>query len=141
MNKALIKQVLWFAGIGAVNTGVDFVVLNVLMLTFGAASGFWYIIMKSVSFLAANANSYFLNTRFTFPTSRSPKSFGVFFVATLVGLCVNVAVAYLARIVIIRYVGDVASANIAALVGTVASMVVNFILYKYVVFTEDRKLG
>jgi putative flippase GtrA len=58
-----------------------------------------------------------------------------------VGLCVNVAVAYLARIVIIRYVGDVASANIAALVGTVASMVVNFILYKYVVFTEDRKLG
>lgn len=141
MNKALIKQVLWFAGIGAVNTGADFAVLNVLMLTFGAASGFWYIIMKSVSFLAANANSYFMNTRFTFPTSRSPKSFGSFFAATLVGLGVNVLVSYLARTVLLHYVGDVAAANSGALVGTVASMVVNFVLYKYVVFSTDRKMG
>lgn len=140
MNKALIKQVLWFAIIGAINTGVDFAILNLLLLTLGATSGVWYIIMKSISFLAANANSYFMNTRFTFPTARSPKSFGSFFVATLVGLCVNVLISYLARIVLLHYVGDIASANIGALVGTVASMVVNFLLYKYVVFSNAKKL-
>lgn len=136
MNTKTLKQIAMYVGIGILNTGIDFLVLNLLLLAVGAPGVFVYLVLKTISFVIANANSYFWNTKFTFSSQRTFLSFGNFFVATLVGLMVNIGIATM----VFHFVqgwGAMTAGNVGALVGTVASMVINFVLYKYVVFKKN----
>lgn len=139
MKKKLLKQIGWFTGIGVINTGVDFLVLNLLVVAVGNISSLVYLIFRTIAFLAANANSYFLNTRFTFVTERSARSYGSFLGATLVGLGCNVLLSFVSFNLLSNTVSQGIAVNVSALIGTVMSMIVNFILYKYVVFSPSTK--
>ncbi len=125
-----------YVGIGILNTGIDFLVLNLLLLAVGAPGVFVYLVLKTISFVVANANSYFWNTKFTFSSQRTVLSFANFFIATLVGLIVNIGIATMVFHLVQGW-GSTTAGNVGALVGTVASMVINFVLYKYVVFKKD----
>jgi putative flippase GtrA len=136
MNTKTLKQVVIFVAIGILNTGIDFLVLNILLALVGAPGAGGYIVIKGISFIIANVNSYFWNTKFTFSAKRNVASFGKFFVATAIGFGVNTLVATLVYHLTIGW-GILIAGNTGALVGTIASMVINFILYKYVVFKKD----
>lgn len=136
MNTKTLKQVMIFIGIGILNTGIDFLVLNILLVLVGTPSTVGYFVIKAVSFVVANVNSYFWNTRFTFSAQRTMSSFGKFFVATGIGFGVNTLVAGLVYHLTVGW-GALIAGNAGALVGTIASMVINFVLYKYVVFKND----
>ena len=136
--KQQIKQISIFAIIGIINTFVDAVFLNVLLIFVGQVGTVGYAVLKAISFTFANINSYILNSRFTFGTSRNYTSFVSFFTATLAGMLVNIGISSLVFFFARSMMNQSLAANIGLVIGTGASMVINFILYKYVVFRKDQ---
>lgn len=125
-----------------VNTTIDLGVLNLLILFFGTgANGEFYAPFKALSFLVAVTNSYFCNKYWVFRQSglAKPKEPVLFFVVSVVGLILNVAVSYLIFSVITKTTEGISPAfvaNIGALAGTAAVFLWNFIGYKFIVFTN-----
>lgn len=142
MSRIFARQARRFCIVGFVNTAVDVVVLNLLILVFGTGhTGPLFTAFKTLSFLAALLNSYFMNSKWTFAeceNGRSGIAQGAQFIAiSVVGAVVNIASA--------SYVATFTSPpaelvaywpTVAALVGTLASFAFNFIGYKYLVFTD-----
>jgi len=138
--KPVLYQFAKFAATGVLNTFVDLGVLNLAILLSGQFAGVAFGVFKAISFLVANANSYFWNKYWAFAVggsatgSEAVKFLGV----SLVGLAVNVGVAAL----LVNVVGSPAGlspklwANAAALAGVVAALVANFVGYKYLVFKK-----
>lgn len=58
---ALVRQFGKFVIVGVINTGVDFLVLNVEMKMTGITSGGAIFALNAISFSVATINSYFLN--------------------------------------------------------------------------------
>jgi putative flippase GtrA len=52
-----LKQIIQFVGIGAINTGVDFVAFNILLVLFGVPTTALYIAFRSIAFFVGNINS------------------------------------------------------------------------------------
>ena len=64
-----IPQFIRFFLVGILNTGIDFAVLNFLIYLTGKSSGIYFPIFKSISFIVAVTNSYFMNKHWTFKVS------------------------------------------------------------------------
>ncbi len=137
-----ILQIAKFAATGVLNTLLDIGVLNLLMFAFSATSGASYSIFKGVSFIVANTNSYFWNKHWTFGSNKSAttKEFGQFFAVSFVGFLINTGIATL----IVNFIGPVGGvsaalwANIGAMAATLASLVWNFLGYKFIVFKKQK---
>ena len=65
-----------FAVVGVLNSGVDFGILNALMLITGLSSGAGFLAFKSISVTLGVINSYLWNKYWTFETSKSPPTRG-----------------------------------------------------------------
>ena len=138
----VLLQIAKFAAVGGLNTLIDLGVLNGLIVAGGSstASGMGYIAFKSISFIAANINSYFWNKYWTFGSTPgvNAKELGQFFAVSIVGFIINVFVA--STIVnAIAPLGGLSSgqwANVGALVAVLASLVWNFLGYKFIVFKK-----
>lgn len=101
----VIYQLAKFVLVGALNTFVDWGVLNILMLLFVVTSGPLFSVFKGASFAVAVINSYFWNKFWTFkkapvdgvdvPVEQKNVSKEVlqFFLVSLVGLGLNVGIA------------------------------------------------
>jgi len=143
LGNRLIVEVRRFGVVGLVNTAVDLVVLNALILfTHMGRNGIWFSIFKAISFLVAVLNSYFINHSWTFGRSggeRSMSQAGQFLAVSLVGAVINVSSAsYVATFIspirgIERY-----WPSIAALAGTASGLIFNFLGYKHIVFSPRR---
>jgi putative flippase GtrA len=155
----VIYQIAKFILVGGFNTLVDWGVLAFLIYLFSnyffagpqdtilTAFGMtfvFYTMYKSISFIVASVNSYFWNKFWTFKretTEHMSKEFLQFFIVTIIGFLINVAIAS----TIFRYVAPAAGLSInqwsmvAAVVATAVSMVWNFIGYKFIVFNEPKK--
>jgi putative flippase GtrA len=142
LSPAFIRQVLRFSVIGFVNTALDLIVLNLLILLTGAGhSGPLFTLFKTVSFFVAVANSYVMNAKWTFsePGVRTTVLQGGQFVfVSALGSALNVGIA--------SYVATCAHPplklqpywpSVAALFGTVCTCMFNFLGYKYFVFSES----
>lgn len=138
MNKDLFRQLKWFIGIGLVNTGIDFVLFNILLWMFGIKNALMYFVFKSISFIVANINSYFMNSLLTFKEQKNKTSFAQFFLATIIGFIINTSIASLVFYLLKNNMSDVLAANSGIIMGTVVGMAVNFLLYKYVVFIKKH---
>jgi putative flippase GtrA len=142
MTRVTARQATRFCIVGVINTLVDIVVLNLLILITGTGhTGPLFTAFKTVSFLVALLNSFYLNSRWTFAGengSRPTASQGAQFVAiSVVGSIVNIASAsYVASF--LKPPAELLAywPTIAALVGTVFSFVFNFIGYKFLVFSN-----
>jgi putative flippase GtrA len=143
MPGVFARQAKRFCVVGVVNTAVDIVVLNLLILIAGTGhTGPLFTVFKTVSFFAALLNSYWMNSKWTFVDEtaggRPSVSQGAqFIVVSVLSAVVNIASA--------SYVATFMSPpadlqhywpTVAALVGTVFSFVFNFIGYKFFVFTS-----
>lgn len=143
MAKLLTRQAVRFCVVGVVNTAVDIVVLNLLILIAGTGhTGPLFTVFKTISFGAALLNSYWMNSKWTFADEtsggRPTMSQGAqFIVVSVLSSVVNIASAsYVASFMtppteLVHY-----WPTVAALVGTVFSFVFNFVGYKYFVFSS-----
>ncbi len=143
-----IGQFVRFGLIGGLNTGVDLVILNILMFSTGFFSGTPYTFFKSISFIFAATFSYFMNKKWAFKDNSKEKSvqkFSQFFAVSLVGMVINVSVASL----VVTYLQPLITTQIAflafgpkiwgsigALFGTAIGLIWNFVGYKFFVFKK-----
>lgn len=68
-RKLIILQILRFAAIGALNTALDFIILNYVTKSFGITSGVDLGLLNFISFGTAMIQSYFWNRAWTFAES------------------------------------------------------------------------
>lgn len=133
-------QLAKFAAVGAFNTFLDWGVLNMLIAISGVASGLLFAGFKGISFVVANTGSYFWNKYWTFDQkgTASAKEIGKFFLVSVIGFGINVGVAsFLVNIVSAPTAFSAAQwANVGAAVATVASLIWNFLGYKFLVFVK-----
>src|SRR3989344_1889236 len=131
---SIIFQLGKFVLTGILNAAIDFGILNILIVSTGAASGLPYTFFKSASFIVANFNSYFWNKTWTFQASFK------FLIVSLGGLLLNVGVASL----VVNFTAPFGGldpkqwANMGAVFGAIASLAWNFLGYKFVVFVARR---
>lgn len=140
--KRLIKQFSKFVIVGGINTGIDFLVLNILMYLTGIESGPELFLLNSISFSVAVINSYFMNKRWTFQdktkTEQEPIKFSAFFIISIIGLIINglILTSITSYIPALFGLSSTLWANIAKLMATGVSLVWNFIGYKLFVFKK-----
>jgi len=129
-----------FGEVGGLNWLIDMGVLNILILITGFSAGIYFSIFKGISFTAAATNSYFWNKFWVFDKNKTKDvgaEVGKFTVSTLTGLLFNVIIAsaalYLSKGFFVG-LDSAMLANLAAVIGSLSAMVLNFILYKFWVF-------
>lgn len=137
----IIKQLMKFVVVGGVNTGIDFLVLNVEMAATNITSGPWMFLLNSVSFSVATVNSFFMNKYWTFQDKAEGHEgvkFSQFLAVSIIGISLNGAVVYLVTSFIPPMFGVSPQmwANVAKLAATGLSLVWNFIGYKFIVFKK-----
>lgn len=141
-----IFQFAKFAAVGALNSSVDFGVLNILILATGIAAGLPFVGFKGVSVVVAIVNSYLWNKFWVFRGGREARAaaeFTKFFGVSVIGVGVNVGVAHL----LVNVVGSPGGinpkiwANVGAGVSVLATLFWNFFGYKFFVFKKFEELG
>ena len=128
-----------FFCVGVLNTALDFSVLNICIFFFGTgAHGELFVIFKSISFLAAVANSYILNKWWVFehevPASAKEPLF--FFIISAIGFWINVSISYEVFSLFAQKISPQLAANAGALVGTLVVLAWNFVGYRFLVFKK-----
>ena len=132
-----------FSVVGVLNSGVDFGVLNSLILLTGLASGGAFLAFKSTSVTLGVVNSYVWNKYWTFQTvvpdaGAARRELIAFMVVTLAAVAVNVAGADL----IVNVIGAPHGisgkvwANVGAISGAGLTLFTNFFGYKFFVFKK-----
>lgn len=143
MAQGFARQATRFCIVGVINTVVDIVVLNGLIVFTGTGhTGPLFTFYKTISFLAALLNSFYMNSKWTFSDEerggRPTVTQGAqFVIISVLSSIVNVASAsYVATYMKAPTGMEHYWPTVAALVGTVFSFVFNFIGYKYLVFSS-----
>ena len=136
-----IFQLFKFTLTGSLNTFIDFAVLNLLMQTLQATSGWYFSFFKLISFSCAAVNSYFWNKFWTFKkkeTKVGTKEFSQFYLITGISLLINVGIASLIVNVIGPQFGlsETLWANVGAFGGVLCAFIWNFLGYKFIVFKK-----
>lgn len=146
MTRVFARQATRFCIVGIINTLVDIIVLNLLIAVTGTGhSGPLFTAFKTISFLVALANSFYMNSKWTFAGdsgSRPTVAQGAqFVVISVVASVVNIASAsYVASFVKPPVELTGYWPTVAALVGTVFSFIFNFIGYKFLVFSKSASV-
>lgn len=137
-NNTHLHQIVSFLVVGIINTGIDFLVFNMLMFAFGMRVGFFYILLRTISFVVAATNSYIMNKYITFSSNARTKvvEVGKFIGVTTASFGVNILVGSLVLVLMTHYLSwDIkVLANIATLCGIAVSLALNFLGYKFFVF-------
>lgn len=136
---SLLSQVLKFAVVGGINTGVDWVVLFLLTSLSGVHEGEQIIYFNIIAFSAAVINSYVLNKRWTFRDSSAEGGgvkFTTFLAVSLVGVGINTGVVYTVSTLVDPMFGLPKEywLWVGKAAATGFSMIWNFIGYKLFVF-------
>jgi putative flippase GtrA len=137
----VVQQFTKFVVIGVINTGVDFLVLNLEMMLTGISKGPYMLVQNAISFSIATINSYFFNKYWTFQDSSKKdagKKFSQFLAVSVVGVAINSLVVFAITTYIPPMFGisSVLWANLAKLAATGISLIWNFAGYKFWVFKK-----
>ena len=135
---SFMRQFARFSVAGFLAAAIDFGILNFLMFMTGLVSGLPFTIFKSISFMIAATNSYFVNKFWTFRKSKEVnyKEYLQFLAVSAVGISINVGIATL----IVNGLGPQFGlepkiwANIGAVAGSAIGLIWNFIGFKMIVF-------
>ncbi|MBU2634889.1 GtrA family protein [Patescibacteria group bacterium] len=130
-----------FLLIGVLGTLIDLGVLNILIWISGISSGFLFPVFKGISFVVANCSKYFGHKFWVFEKKEmigAKKEFGKFFLVSLGGLIINVTTASLVVNLIQPQFGlsETIWANIGGIIAAFATIIWNFLGYKFVVFKK-----
>lgn len=135
IRKFHYKRFIKYAIVGSASFLVDIVILNILSLLTGHNKGFFAAGFSMVSFLAANANSYFLNKKWTFRENNFNAKYKTFLKISAIGIAVNVSIIYfLTDYISQNFVSDLVWLNISKIIATLLVAIFNYIGYKKFVF-------
>lgn len=136
----LINQIWKFVVIGFLNTGVDFLIFNLLVYFTGTYKGGLVFILNIISFSIAVINSYFLNKYFTFKskeTNNATAEFSSFIIVSVFGALINSGIVFLITQYEVPFgLSPQLWANFAKLTATFFSLFWNFLGYKFFVFKK-----
>ena len=133
-----------FVVVGFLNTAVDFGVLALLLYVFKYTDGdaTKLIIANTGSFLVAVTNGYFWNKLWSFESrGGGTRQFAQYVAVTVVGLLLNDAIIY-AGTTYFQPMFGVSAGNwvfVAKAVGTVVSLIWNFVGYRFIVFKASTQ--
>jgi len=138
----LISQLWKFGVVGFINTGVDFLITNLLFWFFKPAGMFGLMLISIFAITAAAVNSYFLNKFWTFNKKTSLRASEIyrFSIVTFLGMIVNTSIFLFAS----KYLADMFSIegfiniNVARLAGVAVAMGVTFLGYRFGVFETEN---
>ena len=140
----LTTQLTRFSLVGVGNTGIDFLVTNLLFLAFRPDSMAGLTLISLLACLVAAINSYLMNSRWTF-TDRANQDgqIGRFVVFAALGMVVNTAVfLFLVRYLpLLLTLDPVSNLNLAKLGGVVCALAVTFLGYRFGVFYSASIAG
>jgi len=140
----LTTQLTRFSLVGVGNTGIDFLVTNLLFLAFRPDSMAGLTLISLLACLVAATNSYLMNSRWTF-TDRANQDgqIGRFVVFAALGMVVNTAVfLFLVRYLpLVLTLDPVSNLNLAKLGGVVCALAVTFLGYRFGVFYSASIAG
>lgn len=128
-----------FCIVGVLNTVIDFGSLNILSYLTGITSGFLVGGINIPGFVVGIPNSYFWNKKWVFNSkSNITQSASPFLIVTLAGIFINSALVILLTTYINPPVAMSSELwlNIAKVIATVASLVWNFVGFKFLVFKD-----
>lgn len=136
-----ILQLARFLLVGTLNTFIDLGVLNALIWISGIATGPFFPLFKSISFLIATSNSYLWNKHWTFSKREeifAQKEYSQFLIVTGIGYLLNVGISSFIVIIIGPQFGI--EEKIWANVGTITAIFIawtwNFTGAKFIVFKK-----
>ncbi|MEK7519245.1 MAG: GtrA family protein [Patescibacteria group bacterium] len=137
----VIFQIAKYLLSGVLATIIDLSILNFLILIFGVATGIYFTVFKTISFILATSVKFLISKFWTFEELQKGKSIKEtiqFFLVTLVGLVINVTVAsFLVNNVGSRGgVSDRLWANISGILAAFVTFTWNFLGYKFIVFKK-----
>ena len=141
---SLTTQVVRFGVVGAINTAVDLIVLNVLILiTRTGQRGASFALFKTIAFVCAVLNSYVMNRSWTFKSAKTKHPMlegSQFMFVSVLGAVVNVGSSwYVATFTHPAWgINPRWWPSLAALVGTAFSLGFNFLGYKFWVFAHRK---
>ncbi len=131
------KKPLKFAIIGVANTGLDFLIMNILVLL-----GINAIVANTISTGLAMTFSFFMNKKWTFDSKSKSyvREIVLFFIFTLFGLWViqNGIIWLLVHYAPHFGLGDALFLNIAKLIASPVSLTWNYLTYDRFVFTTKK---
>jgi putative flippase GtrA len=131
-------KVVRFGVVGALNTLIDFAVLNLLLALFGVTRGWPLVLCNAAAFLTASLNSYFLNKNWTFVQKgrASLRQYLAFLALAAAGLLINSLVLYLLVTGFTRpsWLTPTLWVNVAKAGVSGASIAWNYLACRYVVF-------
>ena len=140
----LTTQLTRFSLVGVGNTGIDFLVTNLLFLAFRPDSMAGLTLISLLACLVAATNSYLVNSRWTF-TDRANQDgqIGRFVVFAALGMVVNTAVfLFLVRYLpLLLTLDPVSNLNLAKLGGVFCALAVTFLGYRFGVFYSASIAG
>lgn len=137
----IIQQLIRFVVVGVINTGIDFLILNIAMFLTKITSGPGMIVQNGISFGLATINSYYLNKSWTFGDKDKKKEgikFAQFLTVSIIGIVINTAIVYLFTTSIQPMFGLSPQlwANVGKILATGVSLFWNFLGYKFIVFKK-----
>lgn len=138
----LLKQLVKFAVVGLINTGVDYIVLFALTKATGIYEGNGLIPLNAISFSAAVVNSYFLNKKWSFndqSNSEGARKFSLFLVVSVIGAAINTGIVVLVSTKINPLLGLSQEQWLAVskILATGVTLIWNFVGYKLLVFKKS----
>ena len=143
-KRPTLFQVGKYAAVGFVNTAVDFVIINILILWTGVVEGLGLGLLNSASFAIAVTNSYLWNKYWTFVETKkdgaSRVEFAQFFTVSLVSLLINSVFVGTTTKYIAPPFGITPEqwVNLVKALGVFIALATNFTGYKLLVFREKR---
>jgi len=138
--KNITQQIRNFGMIGILNTGIDFILFNLFLIIFfyDTATINSFLISRSFSFVITVVISYYLNSRFVFNQKNRNSKLYLFILISSFSLLVNVYIGSLVYSYFDIYkFSYLIVENFSAIIGTLFSMFINFIGYKYLVFKKS----
>jgi len=136
-----IFQLAKFLLVGTLAAIFDLGILSLFIGYSGVIAGLGFSFFKGISFIIATSAKYFADKFWAFKkteTSGMNREFGKFFIVTIIGLVINVAVASW----IVNRVGPQFGlppeiwANFAGIAAILVTFIWNFISYKFLVFKK-----
>lgn len=135
MNKEDLLQLFKFAGVGCLNTFIDWAVYFTLVKIFPGESALFYALAKGFSYFCGIVNSFFLNRCWTFGAGKEESFEGVrffkFVLVNAVGLGIN-------SLSIYEFLHLGASQLLALFLATAIAFSFNFTLSKVWVFRKGK---